>query len=142
MGFINFYKHVFCMFEYPSVEKVIEFNLLSLHVIKAKKADSHKVLSQAKVSAVLEACRNHQGNVFEKAVVLLNGLVQAHAFASGNRRTGFLVMKYFLVMNNQKLKVEDNPENAKVLLGIRERFYSDTEIKEWIMHGKIRQFKR
>src|SRR3989338_2130571 len=116
------------MLEYPSVEKVIEVNLLSLHVIKAKKAYSHQVLSMAKISAVLEACKNCQGDVFDKAVVLLKGLVQAHAFASANRRTGFLVMKYFLVMNNQKLKVGDNPENAKVLLGVREHHYSDAEI--------------
>ena len=130
------------MFEYPSVEKIIEFNLLSLSIIKVKKADSSRVLSRAKISAVLSGCKESQGDVFDKAVVLLKGLVQAHAFASGNRRTAFLVMKYFLVMNNQRLAIEDKPENAKVLLGIRENFYSDEEIKEWIKNGKIREFKR
>jgi len=130
------------MLEYPSIEKVIEFNLLSLHVIKAKKADSHQVLGWAKISKVLETCKNCQGDVFDKAVVLLKGLIQAHAFASGNRRTGFLIAKYFLVINGKKLRVEDNPKNAKVLLGVREGFYSDAEIKEWILHGKIKSFKR
>jgi len=130
------------MFEYPSVEKIIEFNLLSLSLIKAKKADSSRVLSRAKIVAVVDSCRGIEGDVFGKAVVLLKGLIQAHAFASGNRRTAFLVMKYFLVMNNQKLGVEDKPENAKVLLGIRENFYSDGEIKEWIKDGKIKEFKR
>jgi hypothetical protein len=51
-------------------------------------------------------------------------------------------MKYFLVMNKQKIGVEDNPENAKVLLGIREGYCSDAELKEWIRNGKIREFKR
>lgn len=130
------------MFEYPSVEKIIEFNLLSLSIIKVKKADSSRVLSRAKISAVLGACKESQGDIFDKAVILLKGLVQAHAFASGNRRTAFLAMKYFLVMNNQRLGVEDKPENAKVLLGVRENFYFDEEIKEWIKNGKIREFKR
>lgn len=130
------------MFEYPSVEKIIEFNLLSLSVIKVKKSDSSRVLSRAKISAVLGICKESRGDLFDKAVVLLKGLVQAHAFASGNRRTAFLVMKYFLVLNNQRTGVEDKPENAKVLLGIRENYYSDREIKEWIKYGKIREFKR
>ncbi len=91
------------MFEYPSVEKITEFNLLSLSVIKAKKSDSAKVLSKAKIEHVLRDCKIFEGGVFDKAVVLLKGLVQAHAFASGNRRTAFLAVKYFLVINNQKL---------------------------------------
>jgi death-on-curing protein len=130
------------MLEYPSIEKIVEFNLLSLSIIKAKRADSSKVLSRAKIEHVLVFCKEFEGDVFDKAVVLLKGLVQAHAFASGNRRTAFLAMKYFLVMNNRKTGIEDTPENAKVLLGIRENYYSGEEIREWIMHGKIKEFKR
>jgi len=45
-------------------------------------------------------------------------------------------------MNNKKFGVKDSLENARVLMGIREDFYSDVEIKEWLKNGKIRQFKR
>ncbi|HIH17040.1 MAG TPA: type II toxin-antitoxin system death-on-curing family toxin [Candidatus Diapherotrites archaeon] len=127
---------------YPSIEKIIEFNVLSLSVVKAKRADAAKVLSRAKISVTIASCMEAEGGVFVKAAVLLKGLVQAHAFASGNRRTAFLVTKYFLVRNNQRLGVADNPENAKVLLGVRENHYSVAEIKEWIEHGKIKEFKR
>lgn len=127
---------------YPSVDKVVEFNFLALNVIKVKKADASRVLSRAKLEAALADCRKKEGNVLDKAAVLLKALVQAHAFASGNRRTAFLVAKYFLVLNNQRLGVEDDPGNAGVLLGIRENHYSDEEIKEWLQHGKIREFKR
>jgi len=27
-------------------------------------------------------------------------------------------------------------------MGVGENFYSDEEIKEWIRHGKVREFKR
>lgn len=128
--------------EYPSVEKLVELNLLALVVIRAKKADQPKVLSKAKLVAVLSECEKKEGDVFEKASCLLSGLVKAHAFASGNRRTAFLAMKYFLVINNAYPKVSDDPSNSKVMLGIREGYYSSDEIKEWIKYGKIREFKR
>lgn len=130
------------MFEYPSVDKIIEFNLLALSVIKVKKSDSAKVLSKPKLLNVINSCRLFKGNLFDKAVVLLKGIIQAHPFASRNRRTAFITVKYFLVMNNKKLGVKDDPVNARVMLGIREGYYSDNEIKEWLENGKIREFKR
>lgn len=45
-------------------------------------------------------------------------------------------------MNGKKLGAGDNAENAKVLLGVREHYYSDAEIKGRVLNGKIRQFKR
>ena len=130
------------MVVYPSVEKIIEFNLLALNVIKVKKADKPQVLSKTKIYGVIDSSKAFNGDLFDKAVVLLKGLIQAHAFASGNRRTAFIAVKYFLVMNNQKLGVRDEPENARVLLGIREHYYNDGEIKEWLKNGKIKPFKR
>ena len=44
--------------------------------------------------------------------------------------------------NNGKIKIKDDPSNANVLTGIRERFYTNNEIKEWIKNGKIKQFRR
>ncbi|MFH1586855.1 MAG: type II toxin-antitoxin system death-on-curing family toxin [Candidatus Diapherotrites archaeon] len=130
------------MVEYPSVEKIIEFNLLVLNVINVKKSDSAEVLSRAKISDVVASCEGFKGDLHDKAVVLLNGLIQKHPFASGNRRTAFIVTKYFLVMNGRKLGIKDNPENAKTMLGIREGYYSDEEIKGWLKNGKIKEFRR
>ena len=130
------------MAQIPSPEKIIEFNLLALELIKVKKADQPKVLSKAKIMQVLEDCAQNEGDIYEKAAVVLKGLVQKHPFASGNRRTAFIATKYFLETNNAKMAVEDNPLNAKVMLGIRESYYNDEEIKEWIKNGKIREFKR
>ena len=130
------------MAEYPSVDKIIEFNLLALSVIKVKKSDSAQVLSKTKLLGVIDSCKSFKGGLYDKAVVLLKGIVQAHAFASGNRRTAFITVKYFLIMNDKKLGVKDDPKNARVMLGIREGYYSDKEIKEWLKNGKIREFKR
>jgi prophage maintenance system killer protein len=109
---------------------------------KAKKKDKPKILSRAKIDLVLSGCEELEGVVFDKAVFLLNGLVRAHAFESGNRQTAFLVMKYFLLLNNEETNISDDPSNARIMLGIREGYYSADEIKEWIKNGKIREFKR
>ena len=127
---------------YPTSEKVIEYNILVLSIIKAKKADKPSLMSRAKLVAAIEECKMRDGDIYDKAAELLKGLVRNHPFASGNRRTAFIVIKYFLLANGETFKIKDDPSLAKVMLGIREGFYSDTEIKEWLKHGTIREFKR
>ena len=51
-------------------------------------------------------------------------------------------MKDFLLSNTETLGIQDNPEQARVMIGIRENFYKDQELKEWLKHGKIRKFER
>jgi hypothetical protein len=118
---------------YPSIEKIIEYNIMVLHLIKVKKADKPEVRSRQKISEVIEECKTINGGIYDKATVLLKGLTQKHPFASGNRRTAF---------NSKKFRIQDNPKYARVMVGIREGYYLDTEIKEWIKNGKIREFKR
>ncbi len=128
--------------KYPTREKVIEYNLLVLTVIKVKKADQPKVLSNHAIDSVIEECRQTEGDTYDKAVSLLKGITQKHPFASGNRRTAFIVTKEFLLSNNAVFRIKDDPAHARVMQGIREDYYTREEIKEWIKHGKIREFKR
>ncbi len=127
---------------YPTVEKIIEYNLLVLKLIKIKKADTAKVLSKAKIIEIIFECEEGNVDIYDKAICLLKGLIQKHPFASGNRRTAFIVVKDFLIKNHAQFHITDNPIYAKVMQGIRENFYTDEEIKEWIKNGKIKEFKR
>jgi len=127
---------------YPSPEKIIEYNFLALELIKVKKADSPKVLSRSKIVDVIKECEENDGDVYDKATILMKGIIQKHPFASGNRRTAFLVTKDFILDNNHKFNVKDDPNFARVMQGIRENYYSDYEIKEWLKNGKIKEFKR
>jgi prophage maintenance system killer protein len=72
----------------------------------------------------------------------MGDIIKYHAFASGNRRTAFIVTKYFLSKNKGKIKIKDDPTNAKVMQGIRENYYTIEEIKEWIKNGQIKPFER
>jgi|SRR3989344_5988015 len=128
--------------KYPDIEEVIECNVLALRLIKVKKADKPEVLSVKRINEVIEECKKTKGDVYSKAVILLKGLVQKHPFASGNRRTAFIITKDFIIQNNEKFKIKDDPKYARVMIGIREDYYSNEEIKEWIKNGKIKKFKR
>ena len=107
---------------YPSPERIIEINALALELIRIKKADRSEVLSRAKILEVLRECEEKAGEVYDKAVVLLKGLIQKHPFASGNRRTAFIVAKEFILTNGHSFGIKDNPQDALVMQGIR---------KEW-----------
>ena len=121
---------------------MIEFNLLALSLIKTKKADKSEVLSYAKIMEVVTGCEELEGDIYSKAAYLLKKMIKQHAFASGNRRTAFIITKHFLISNNKPFNITDNPDYAKIMTGIRENYYTDEEIKNWIQHGKIREFKR
>jgi len=82
------------------------------------------------------------GDIYEKAARLLIELTRIHAFESGNKRTAFLSTKKFVLKNEGKFNIPDTINNVKVMIGIRENYYSQNEIKEWIMNGKIKKFER
>jgi len=128
--------------KYPSIEEVEGYNVLVLNIIRVKKADKPQVLSKSKIREAIEACEKAEGDIYCKAAVLIRCLVRAHAFASGNRRTAFVVAKEFVIANGKDFRIKDDPEYAKVMRGIREGYYSDGEILEWIKNGKIREFRR
>lgn len=106
-----------------------------------KRADSHKVLSRTKIDTLLDHVQETKGDLFDKAAALLIGLVQAHPFASGNRRTAYASALNFIELNG-KLANSDKGENAKVLQGIREGYYTHEDIRNWLEKGEIHEFKR
>jgi prophage maintenance system killer protein len=127
---------------YPTPERIVEYNILALALIQVKKADNPQVLSMPAIREIISKCEELDGNVYDKATVLLKGIVQRHPFASGNRRTAFIVTKDFILRNKSKFNIDDNPSLARVMQGVRENYYSDNELKEWLRHGKIREFTR
>ncbi len=125
--------------KYPTMDELIELNRRVLREIKVKKADRHRVLSRNALDNLLRMVRDQEGDIYEKAVTLLTGLVRTHHFASGNRRTAYLAAKGFLEMNGEKTPVVHDP---RVLQGIREEFYTRYEIKRWLQGHETKEFRR
>ncbi|MFA4887289.1 MAG: Fic family protein [Candidatus Nanoarchaeia archaeon] len=99
-------------------------------------------MSRHKIVEAIRETEEAEGDVYDKAVILFKGLIQKHPFASGNRRTAFITTKDFIINNHHSFNIQDNPNLARVLQGIREDYYTHEEIKEWLKHGKIKEFKR
>ena len=127
------------MVEYLSYDELVLINKEVLKEVKAKKADKFELLSRMKIINVLESVEKKLGDVVDKAVALLKGLAQEHPFASGNRRTAVVAAIKLLKMNGHSVSFEHNP---KILQGIRENYYSDVEIRDWLLGGDMREFKR
>jgi len=127
---------------YLTSQEIIEFNILSLKLIQIKKADKSEVLSYKKIQEIINGCELMDGDIYDKAVYLIKESIKKLAFASGNRRTAFIITKHFLLLNKVEFNIKDEPEYAKIMTGIRENYYSDNEIKNWIKYGNIREFKR
>jgi death-on-curing family protein len=127
---------------YPTTQMVIRYNIIALSVFKVKKQDKPEVMSHSTIVEILEQCRELDGDLYDKAAFMMRALVQRHPFASGNRRTAFIATAAFVEMNGGAFKIKNDPAYSRVMLGIRENFYKDDEIKQWIRTGEIHDFKR
>jgi len=49
---------------------------------------------------------------FEKAAMLLRGITQGHPFTDGNKRTGFLLAVYYLLVMGYPIPVQTDPDRV------------------------------
>jgi death-on-curing family protein len=101
-------------------------------------------MSYAKLEECIREHKTGSGDVYDKGAVLLRALMQAHAFVSGNKRTSFASTREFLTLNEANFSINDEngARNARILIGIREGFYSNEDICTWIRTGEIHDFQR
>jgi prophage maintenance system killer protein len=145
--FHSFNKHIKSLFKkkalfYLDLDYFCSLNKLAINLFGMKKGDKYEVRSYIKLLCVENKYISAEGDFYDKATMLLCGLVRAHAFASANRRTALLAVITFAYLNYKKVYIPDNPSNSNILIGIREDYYVFSEIKEWIKSGKIKEFKR
>jgi len=127
---------------YPSVEEIQFNNTIAIEMFRRSKHDQAKTISVSYIQKAVDATKAVAGDLYDKAALLLFELTRMHAFESGNKRTAFLTTKKFVVTNGERFRIPDRESNAKVMIGIRENYYTKKEIKEWIKHGKIKAFRR
>ena len=127
---------------YPTVEEIQFNNIIAIEMFRRSKHDQAKTISISFIQKVIDAVKIVPGDLYDKAALLLFELTRIHAFESGNKRTAFLTTKKFIVTNGAQFRIPDKENNVKIMIGIRENYYTQKEIKEWIKHGKIKAFKR
>jgi len=127
---------------YPTVDEIQYNNTIAIEMFRKSKQDQAKTISVSYIQKAIDGAKMNPGGIYDKAARLLSELTRIHAFESGNKRTAFLSTKKFVLKNEGKFNIPDTINNVKVMIGIRENYYSQNEIKEWIMNGKIKKFER
>ena len=127
---------------YPTVDEIQYYNTIAIEMFRKSKQDIAKTISISYLQKSVDKVKINPGDIYDKASLLLIELTQMHAFESGNKRTAFLTTKKFVIKNEGKFNIPDTVNNVKVMIGIREKYYTQKEIKEWIINGKIKKFER
>ena len=127
---------------YPTVEEIQYNNTIAIEMFRRSKHDQAKTISVAYIQKIIDSIKLEPGDIYDKAAILLFELTRMHAFESGNKRTAFLSTKKFVITNGEGFNIPDTESNVKIMIGIRENYYTQKEIKEWIKYGKIKTFKR
>ena len=127
---------------YPTIDEIQYYNTIAIEMFRKSKSDQAKTISVSYIQKAIDKAKMNPGDIYDKAARLLIELTRIHAFESGNKRTAFLSTKKFVIKNEGKFNIPDTINNVKVMIGIRENYYSQNEIKEWIMNGKIKKFER
>lgn len=70
-------------------------------------------------------------NVEDKASAILESIVKNHPFVDGNKRTGYILMRYLLLKSGKDIQADKN-EKYQLVIGVAEGQISFEEIKDWI----------
>ncbi len=73
-------------------------------------------------------------DIFSKAVVLLESLVNNHPFVDGNKRTGITAVGLLLQLNGKSLTVR-NPELVRFTLQVAQSQHEITAIAAWLRNN-------
>jgi len=126
---------------YPSVSDLIEVNRIVLEQIKVSKADRSGLLAGGMgiLEETVKKMQNKKGDIYDKVMVLFEGIIRNHPFSSGNRRTGIVSTAAFMEVNGKELNIV---KETGIIQGVRERYYKKSEIKKWLKGGEVREFDR
>ena len=70
-------------------------------------------------------------DLFLKAAVLLEALVNYHAFSDGNKRTAFMATKVFLALNGKRLVVSTK-DGLAFMLAVATKELAIEDIAKWL----------
>jgi len=105
---------------------LMKFNIiipLQLKCFEKVNGIKQKKFSTSYIQTAIDKTKMNSGDIYDKAARLLIELTRIHAFESGNKRTAFLTPK-FILKNEGIFNIPDTVNNVKVMIGIRENYYS------------------
>ena len=68
------------LLNYPTVEEIQYYNAIAIEMFRKSKHDEAKTINVSYVDKALKKVKNKQGNLYEKAALMLYELTCIHAF--------------------------------------------------------------
>lgn len=126
-------------FDYPTKHSIIYTNEI-INIMSNRKAYQHKLIKPSGFTeSILRETKEAEGDLYDKAAVLLHGLVTSHGFASGNKRTGLIIALTFIKKNRGRVRIKNFNKAEKVIRNIRK--FSVAEMAAWLRRGEIDETK-
>ena len=83
------------------------------------------------------AAYNEDADVCTLAAAYAYGLAKNHAFIDGNKRTAFVAMRTFLLLNGYNL-VSTDVEHVVTMLNLASSQMSEEELVEWLRRNVVK----
>lgn len=84
----------------------------------------------------LDAYGDPPPDVFDLAAAYGYGITRSHGFSDGNKRTGWILMRLFLVDNGVKIQYSAR-DAIDVMQGVAAGALSEQEFAQWLRERKI-----
>lgn len=120
-------------YTYLSVEEVVEIN----KIVTTLSGGSHGLRDSGLLQSItLKPQTSHSGkelypDIYLKAAVLFEAIVNYHVFIDGNKRTGFAALAVFLHQNGYDLTVK-NAEIVTLCLQTANKELDLAEVATWV----------
>ena len=72
--------------------------------------------------------------IYDKAAALVESLVKNHAFIDGNKRIGYVMLRFFLIESGYDLSASQT-DKYNFIIGISKGDLDFKDIKEWIVQN-------
>lgn len=121
--------------KYLSEADIINFNKMVIQKYSPKEPIG--VLNKNSLNMIVENIKQEvygqelYPSIEDKGAFLLYNLIKKHIFANGNKRTAYLTLKYFLLINNYHLEVKKD-EAVDFIVYIAESSTDLEIISKWI----------
>lgn len=102
------------------MEVVIEINRAAVAITGEQHFVRDRGLLESALARPQNAFAYGEEDIVALAVRLLAGLAQAHAFEQGNKRTSFIAMTEFLIINSYDLAIDDTVTWADEVIALVE----------------------
>mgnify|MGYP000545346880 CR=1 FL=1 len=89
------------------------------------------LLSEATLEHILERVREHEGDIFDRAALLLRATAVWHPFMDGNKRTAFYLAVRLLKLNGYELAGETS-EIVSFMLSVARGDKSIKDVRQWL----------